>query len=84
MRMPFETISGALLIESLLNNNLIDKSQYDELSNLFDKQRNPNNYTLLWLGEITAVLDLEQIKNVRNHIIKEAEIKQIKDCYVAI
>jgi hypothetical protein len=84
MRMPFEVISGELLIESLLRHNLIDKSQYDKLSNLFDQQRNPNNYTLLWLGEITAVLDLEQIKDVRNHIIKEAEIKQIKDCYVAI
>jgi len=84
MRMPFEVISGELLIESLLNNKLIDKSQYDELSNLFDQQRNLSNYTLLWLGEITAILDLEQIKNVRNHIIKEAEIKEIKDCYAAI
>jgi hypothetical protein len=84
MRMPFEVISGELLIESLLNNKLIDKSQYDELSNLFDQQRNSSNYTLLWLGEITAILDLEQIKNVRNHIIKEAEIKEIKDCYAAI
>ncbi len=84
MRMPFEIISGALLIESLLNNKLIDKSQYDELDNLFEQQRNSNNYTLLWLGEVTAVLDLEQIKNVRNHIIKEGQIQEIKNCYIAI
>lgn len=84
MRMPFEPISGPLLLESLLNNKLIDKNQYDKLDNLFEQQRNPNNYTLLWLGEVTAVLDLEQIDNVRNHIIKEGRIQDIKDCYVAI
>jgi len=82
--MPFEPISGPLLLESLLNNKLIDKSQYDKLDNLFEEQRNPSNYTLLWLGEVTAVLDLEQINDVRNHIIKEGQIQEIRNCYVAI
>ena len=84
MRMPFEDISGELLIESLLNNKLIDKNQYDKLSNLFDQQRNSNNYTLLWLGEVEQYLDEQQVNDVRNHIIKEAQIQEIKNCYIAI
>jgi hypothetical protein len=84
MRMPFEPISGPLLLESLLNNDLISKDQYNKLDNLFEEQRNPSNYTLLWLGEVTAVLDLEQIDDVRNHIIKEGQIQEIRNCYVAI
>lgn len=84
MRMPFEIISGELLIESLFNNNLITQGQYDRLAMVFDQERNGNNYTIMWLGEVTQYLDEQQVDDVRNHIIKEADIKEIKNCYVAI
>ena len=84
MRMPFEIISGELLIESLFNNNLITQGQYDRLAMVFDQKRDENNYTILWLGEVTQYLDEQQVDDVRNHIIKEADIQEIKNCYVAI
>lgn len=84
MRLPFEVISGELLIESLFNNNLITQGQYDRLAMVFDQQRNSNNYSLLWLGEVTQYLDEQQVNDVRNHIIKKADINEIKNCYVAI
>lgn len=84
MRMPFEVISGELLIESLFNNNLITQGQYDRLAMVFEQQRNSDNYSLLWLGEVTQYLDEQQVDDVRNHIIKEADINEIKNCYVAI
>lgn len=84
MRMPFEVISGELLIESLFNNNLITQGQYDRLAMVFEQQRNSDNYALLWLGEVTQYLDEQQVNDVRNHIIKEAKIQEIKNCYIAI
>ena len=84
MRMPWEVISGELLIESLFNNNLITQGQYDRLAMVFEQQRNSDNYALLWLGEVTQYLDEQQVNDVRNHIIKEAKIQEIKNCYIAI
>ena len=82
--MPFEVISGEILIESLFNANLITQGQYDRLNKVFDDLRNENNYVLLWLGEVLQHLDETQVADVRNHIIKEANIQDIKDCYIAI
>ena len=84
MKMPFEVISGEILIESLFNANLITQGQYDRLTKVFDDLRNENNYVLLWLGEAIQYLDESQVADVRNHIIKEANIQDIKDCYIAI
>lgn len=84
MKMPFEVISGEILIESLFNANLITQGQYDRLTKVFDDLRNENNYVLLWLGEAIQYLDESQVADVRNHIIKEAGIKEIKNCYIAI
>ena len=84
MKMPFEVISGEILIESLFNANLITQGQYDRLNKVFDDLRNENNYVLLWLGEVLQHLDETQVADVRNHIIKEANIQDIKDCYIAI
>lgn len=84
MKMPFEVISGEILVESLLNANLITQGQYDRLTKALDDIRNENNYTLLWLGEATQYLDESQANDVRNHIIKTAGIQEIKNCYIAI
>lgn len=84
MKMPFEVISGAILIESLFNANLITQGQYDRLTKTFDDLRNHDNYVLLWLGEAIQYLDETQVADVRNHIIKKANIQEIKNCYIAI
>ena len=84
MKMPFEVISGEILIESLFNNNLITQGQYDRLTKVFDDLRSENNYALLWLGEALQYLDESQANDVRNHIIKTAGIQEIKNCYIAI
>lgn len=84
MKMPYEVISGEILIESLFNANLITQGQYDRLTKVFDDLRNENNYVLLWLGEAFQYLDETQVADVRNHIIKEANIQDIKNCYIAI
>ena len=84
MKMPFEVISGEILVESLFNANLITQGQYDRLNKVFDDLRNENNYVLLWLGEALQYLDETQVADVRNHIIKKANIQDIKNCYIAI
>ena len=70
MIMPWKTISGAILVEALLNEGIISKTQYDKIQKLYDDWRDETHYLLLvWEDLIDVITDeqkFEAINYLRN------------------
>ena len=56
----WKTISGALLVEALLSEGIISKTQYDKIQKLYDDWRDETHYLLLIWDDLTDVITDEQ------------------------
>lgn len=84
MRFPFEIISGEMLLDSLLNNNLITQGQHDKIDKRYEDLRNDQNYTLVIVNEILELLDESQYADVKNLIKTKGQVTDFNYCYIAI
>lgn len=70
MILNWKTISGAILVEALLNEGIISKTQYDKIQKLYDDWRDETHYLLLIWDDLTNVITdeqkLEAIKFIRD------------------
>ena len=83
MRFPFEIISGEMLLDSLLNNNLITQGQHDKIDKRYEDLRNDQNYTLVIVNEILELLDESQYADVKNLIKTNGQVTDFNYCYIA-
>lgn len=56
----WKTISGAILVEALLNEGIISKSQYDRIQKLYEDYRDETHYTLLIMEDFTDIITEDQ------------------------
>ena len=84
MKMPFDVISGSLLLEALFNENIINQGQYDRLDKHFDDLRNEHNYTLVIVGELSDFLDEDQFNDAINLVRKKCSLTPGHTFYLAI
>jgi hypothetical protein len=84
MTLPFDVISGMLLLEALLNESIIDQWQYDRIDKHFDDLRNENNYTLVITGELSDFLDEDQYNDALNLIKSKCSLTPGHTFYLAI
>lgn len=64
----WKTISGALLVEALLNEGIISKTQYDKIQKLYDDWRDETHYLLLIWDDLTDVITDEQKLEAINYL----------------
>tara|TARA_R110000868_G_scaffold13161_18_gene61940 strand:+ start:723 stop:977 length:255 start_codon:yes stop_codon:yes gene_type:complete len=84
MMLPFDVISGVLLLEALLNENIINQGQYDRIDKHFDDLRNANNYTLVITSELTDFIDESQYINAINLVKSKCSLTPGNSVYLAI
>jgi len=84
MKMPFDVISGSLLLEALFNENIINQGQYDRIDKHFDDLRNDVNYTLVIVGELEDFLDDNQFNNAINLVRTKCSLTPGHTFYLAI
>jgi len=84
MKLPFDVISGVLLLEALLNNNIINQGQYDRLDKHFDDLRNAVNYVLVIFGELEDFLDEDQYNDAINLVRSKCSLNPDHTFYIAI
>ena len=60
MIMNWRIISGALLVEALLSEGIISKTQYDKIQRLYDTWRDETHYLMLILEDLEEVITEEQ------------------------
>lgn len=84
MKLPFDVISGVLLLEALLNNNIINQGQYDRIDKHFDDLRNRVNYTLVIVGELSDFLDEDQFNDAINLVQSKCSLTLGHTFYLAI
>lgn len=84
MKLPFDVISGVLLLEALLNNNIINQGQYDRIDKHFEDLRNHVNYTLVIVGELSDFLDEDQFNDAINLVQSKCSLTPGHTFYLAI
>lgn len=84
MKLPFDVISGALLLEALLNDNIINQGQYDRIDKHFDDLRNAYNYTLVIVGELLDFIDEDQFNDALNLVKSKCQLTPGHTFYLAI
>lgn len=84
MMLPFDVISGVLLLEALLNENIINQGQYDRIDKHFDDLRNNLNYTLVITSELTDFIDESQYINAINLVKSKCLLTPGHAFYLAI
>lgn len=84
MKMPFDVISGSLLLDALFNENIINQGQYDRIDKHFDDLRNSVNYTLVIVGELEDFLDEDQFNNAINLVRTKCSLTPGHTFYLAI
>lgn len=84
MKLPFDVISGVLLLEALFNNSIINQGQYDRIDKHFDELRNNQNYTLVIVGELSDFLDEDQFNNAINLVQSKCSLTPGHTFYLAI
>lgn len=84
MKLPFDVISGVLLLEALFNNNIINQGQYDRIDKHFDELRNNQNYTLVIVGELSDFLDEDQFNDAINLVQSKCSLTPGHTFYLAI
>ena len=68
MILNWKTISGAILVEALLNEGIISKTQYDKIQKLYDDWRDETHYLLLIWDDLTDVITDEQKLEAINYL----------------
>jgi len=84
MKLPFDVISGVLLLEALFNENIINQGQYDRIDKHFDDLRNAVNYTLVIVGELEDFLDEDQYNDAINLVRSKCSLNPDHTFYIAI
>jgi hypothetical protein len=84
MKMPFDVISGSLLLEALFNENIINQGQYDRIDKHFDDLRNAVNYVLVIFGELEDFLDEDQYNDAINLVRSKCSLNPDHTFYIAI
>ena len=64
----WKTVSGAILVEALLNEGIISKTQYDKIQKLYDDWRDETHYLLLIWDDLTDVITDEQKLEAINYL----------------
>lgn len=64
----WKTVSGAILVEALLNEEIISKTQYDKIQKLYDDWRDETHYLLLIWDDLTNVITDEQKLEAINYL----------------
>lgn len=64
----WKTVSGAILVEALLNEGIISKTQYDKIQRLYDDWRDETHYLLLIWDDLTDVITDEQKLEAINYL----------------
>ena len=64
----WKTVSGALLVEALLSEGVISKTQYDKIQKIYDDWRDETHYLLLIWDDLTDVITDEQKLEAINYL----------------
>ncbi len=64
----WKTVSGAILVEALLNEGIISKTQYDKIQKIYDDWRDETHYLLLIWDDLTDVITDEQKLEAINYL----------------
>lgn len=64
----WKLVSGAILVEALLNEGIISKTQYDKIQKLYDDWRDETHYLLLIWDDLTDVITDEQKLEAINYL----------------
>lgn len=78
----WKTVSGAILVEALLNEGIISKTQYDKIQKIYDDWRDETHYLLLIWDDLTDVITdeqkLEAINYLRNkHFLSKTDATNV-------
>jgi len=68
MIFDWKLVSGAILVEALLNEGIISKTQYDKIQKLYDDWRDETHYLLLIWDDLTDVITDEQKLEAINYL----------------
>ena len=84
MRYNWELLSGAMVLDELLRENLITREHYDHMWEIFNDESDPVKYVLLDLCSVLLNLEREDVDKIVDHLTTKENLKEFYTTKIAI
>ena len=84
MRYKWELLSGAMVLDELLRENLITREHYDHMWEIFNDESDPVKYVLLDLCSVLLNLEREDVDKIVDHLTTKENLKEFYTTKIAI